>query len=349
MNIAIYLIPVLIILIAIYIINKRPSQQPSDIELYNEALKSIIDNNHERAFTILKDIIAKDSNNTEAYLLLGNLLRDKDIDQATKIHQSIIVRPKLSKELKVQIHQALGLDYIELDKTVRAEDEFKKMLEIDPKNRWSLSMLKDIATDNRSWKDALDYEKRLIKYYPEIKKRDESKLNYFIAMDYKDKNNEKNYLYYLKKSIKANNPYSESYLELSSHYIENTDLAMEYLMGFSQANPSGSVGAFKQIEHLLFDDKRFDDVENLYKKILKDEFNSYAFNRLIDIYLEKSQKDEAMELVDKFMPRFDYHSKRSNKSYVIRINKMKIDSDSFDTRKALSSFCNDIIENENIN
>ena len=120
-------------------------------------------------------------------------------------------------------------------------------------------------------------------------------------------------------------------------------------MGFSQANPSGSVSAFKKIEHLLFDDKRFDDVENLYKKILKDEFNSYAFNRLIDIYLEKSQKDEAMELVDKFMPRFDYHSKSSNKSYVIRINKMKIDSDSFDTRKALSSFCNDIIENENIN
>ena len=330
-------------------INRRPSQQPSDIELYNEALKAIIDNNHEKAFKILKDIIAKDSNNTEAYLLLGNLLRDRDIDQATKIHQSIIVRPKLSKELKIQIHQALGLDYLELDKVARAEDEFKKMLEIDSKNRWSLRILKNIATDNKSWKDALEYEKKLIKYYPEIKKRDESKLNYFIAMDYKDKNNEKNYLYYLKKSIKVDNPYGESYLELSSHYVGNTDLVMEYLMGFSQANPSGSVSAFKKIEHLLFDDKRFDDVENLYKKILKDQFNSYAFNRLIDIYLEKSQKDEAMELVDKFMPRFDYHSKSSNKSYVIRINKMKIDSDSFDTRKALSSFCNDIIENENIN
>ena len=345
-----YLIPVFIILIVVvYIINKRPSQQPSDIELYNEALKAIIDNNEEKAFKILKNIITKDSNNTEAYLLLGNLLRERDINQATKIHQSIIVRPKLSKELKVQIHQALGLDYLELDKATRAEDEFKKILEIDSKNRWSLRMLKDIASDNRSWKDALEYEKKLIKYYPEIKKRDESKLNYFIAMDYKDKNKEKNYLYYLKKSIKADNPYSESYLELSSYYVDNTELAMKYLIEFSKANPSGSVIAFRKIEHLLFDDKRFDDVENLYKKILKDEFNSYAFNRLIDIYLEKSEKDEAMELVDKFMPRFDYHSKSSNKSYVIRLNKMKIDSDNSDTRKALSSFCNDIIENEDIN
>ncbi|MDC0521630.1 hypothetical protein OAN93_02560, partial [Candidatus Marinimicrobia bacterium] len=112
------------------------------------------------------------------------------------------------------------------------------MLEIDAKNKWSLGMLKNIATDNRSWNDALEYEKKLIKYYPEIKKRDESKLNYFVAMDYKDKNNEKNYLYYLNKSIKGDYVFSESYLELSSHHIDNTDLAMEYLIQFSKANPS---------------------------------------------------------------------------------------------------------------
>ena len=317
--------------------------------MYNQALKAIIDNNHEKAFKILKNIIAKDSNNTEAYLLLGNLLRDRDIDKATKIHQTIIVRPKLSKELKVQIHQALGLDYLELGNTIRAEDEFKKMLDIDSKNKWSLGMLKNIATENKSWNDALEYEKKLIKYYPEIKKRDESKLNYFVAMDYKDKGNEKNYLYYLKKSIKSDHVYSESYLELSSHYIDNTDLAMEYLILFSKANPSGSVTAFKKIENLLFDEKRFDDVESLYKKILEDDFNSYAFNRLVDIYLEKNEKDEAVELIEKFMPKFDYHSKSSNKSYVIRLNRIKVDSDNFDMRKALSSFCNDIIENANIN
>ena len=132
MNI-IYFFIVSTLLIIIYFVRKRPSQQPSDIEVYNQALKAIIDNNHEKAFKILKNIIAKDSNNTEAYLLLGNLLRDRDINKATKIHQTIIVRPKLSKELKVQIHQALGLDYLELGNTVRAEDEFKKMLDIDSK------------------------------------------------------------------------------------------------------------------------------------------------------------------------------------------------------------------------
>ena len=344
-----YLFPVLILLLIIFFINRRPSQQPSDVEVYNQALKAIIDNNEKKAFRILKSIIQKDSNNTEAYLLLGNLLRDKDVKKATKIHQTIIVRPKLSNDLKVQIHQALGLDYLKQEKNSKAKHEFEEIIKIDSKNKWSLGMLKNIATENKSWKDALGYEKKLIKYFPEIKERDESKLNYFIAMDYKDKKNEKNYLYYLKKSIKSNHVYNESFLELSSYYINNSDKAMEYLIMYSKVNPSGSVNAFKKIEHILFDEKKFNEVENLYKNILKEDFNSYALNRLVDIYLEKSERDEAIELVERFMPKFDYHLKSSNKSYVIRLNKIKIDSDNFEIRKALSSFCNDIIENAKIN
>jgi len=40
------------------------------------------------------------------------------------------------------------------------------MLEIDAKNKWSLGMLKNIATDNKSWNDALEYEKKTNKVLP---------------------------------------------------------------------------------------------------------------------------------------------------------------------------------------
>ena len=100
-----YLVPlIIVILIIIFLVNTRKSKQPTNIEIYNKALKAIIDNNQERAFQILKDLIQKDSNNSEAYLLLGNLLRDRNIDKALKIHQSIIVRPGLSKQMKIQVH-----------------------------------------------------------------------------------------------------------------------------------------------------------------------------------------------------------------------------------------------------
>ena len=77
-----YLVPLIaVILVIIFLVNTRKSKQPTDVEVYNKALKAIIDNNQERAFQILKDLIQKDSNNSEAYLLLGNLLRDRNIDK----------------------------------------------------------------------------------------------------------------------------------------------------------------------------------------------------------------------------------------------------------------------------
>ena len=106
-----YLVPlIVVILVIVFLINTRKSKQPTNVEVYNKALKAIIDNNQERAFQILKDLIQKDSNNSEAYLLLGNLLRDRNIEKALKIHQSIIVRPGLSKQIKIQVFfLALGI------------------------------------------------------------------------------------------------------------------------------------------------------------------------------------------------------------------------------------------------
>lgn len=200
MEITYFLPLILIVLLLVFLVNNRKSKQSTDVEVYNKALKAIIDNNHERAFQILKDLIQKDSNNTEAYLLLGNLLRDRNINKAIRIHQSIIIRPGLSKQMKVQIHQALGLDYLEVGNTIRAEDEFKKIIELDSKNIWALTMLKNICIDNQSWDKALDLEKKLIKHQSKSK-NEESMLNYFIAMDYKKKDNQKNYINFLERSV----------------------------------------------------------------------------------------------------------------------------------------------------
>ena len=199
-----YLVPlIIVILIIIFLVKTRKSKQPTNIEIYNKALKAIIDNNQERAFQILKDLIKQDSNNTEAYLLLGNLLRDRDIEKALRIHQSIIVRPGLSKEMRIQVHQALGLDYVEMGNTIRAEDEFKNIIDLDSKNIWALTMLKNIAIDNQLWNKALELEKKLIKY--QSKSQDEeSRLNYLIAMDYKEKNNNEKYISFLEKSVNSN-------------------------------------------------------------------------------------------------------------------------------------------------
>ena len=75
-------------------------------------------------------------------------------------------------------------------------------------------------------------------------------------------------------------------------------------------------------------------MEKLYQEILSDFFNPYAFNRLIDIYLEKNDKDAVTDLIEKY---------KNEKSYIIKLNQMKLDTDDIDLRKSLSEVCSDIV------
>lgn len=340
-----YFLPLILIVVIliIFLVNNRKSKQSTDVEVYNKALKAIIDNKHERAFQILKDLIQKDSNNTEAYLLLGNLLRDRNINKAIRIHQSIIVRPGLSKQMKIQIHQALGLDYLEVGNMIRAEDEFKNIIDLDSKNIWALTMLKNICIDNQSWDKALDLEKKLIKHQSKSK-NEASMLNYFIAMDYKEKDNQKKYINFLEKSVLSEHVYHESYLELAKVYQKegDIDLAIKNLIAFAEKEPKASIETFKDIENMLFEENRFNEMEALYQGILSNMFHKYVFNRLIDIHLEKNDKDAAEELIEKF-------AKQHEGSYIIQLNRIKLNTDDIELRKSLSEVCHSVTLNEDKN
>ena len=85
---------------------------------------------------------------------------------------------------------------------------------------------------------------------------------------------------------------------------------------------------------MLFDQNRFNEMEKLYQEILSDSFNAYVFNRLIDIYLEKNDKDAVADLIEKH---------KNEKSYIIKLNQMKLDTDDIDLRKSLSEVCNSIV------
>ena len=79
--------------------------------LFTEALHCLVTNDKHRAVSLLRQVVKKDSDHMEAYLLLGNTIRSDFPEQAVKIHQSLTVRPGLSKSVLVDIHKALAEDY----------------------------------------------------------------------------------------------------------------------------------------------------------------------------------------------------------------------------------------------
>ena len=112
------------------------------------------------------------------------------------------------------------------------------------------------------------------------------------------------------------------------------NLAAKNFILYAQAEPKTSIETFKEVENMLFDQNRFNEMEKLYQEILSDSFNAYVFNRLIDIYLEKNDKDDVTDLIEKY---------KNEKSYIIKLNQMKLDTDDIDLRKSLSEVCNNIV------
>lgn len=328
-----------IALVIFFLINNRSKNIPTDTEAFNYALKALVDGDKDKAYNLLREIIAKDSNNIDAFLLLGDIVREKDVNQAIKIHQTVVLRPQLNKEKKIEAHKALAKDFLCLKNNTRAEIELNNILSINSSNKWALRKLKKIATENKNWKDALKFEKKLMKIDIHHKKNDESMLNYFIAMDYKSKENKKNYIYYLEKSANAEKVYPDSAIELAHHHKEDVDLAIYYYKLYAKNFPSQRTMAYNKIENILFDNQKYDEVEELYRNILENDFDGFALNRLVDILLEKNDTSVAKELVEKFM-------KSNNTCHSIRLNKLKLDSGSFEVRKSISTLCNEMISDE---
>ncbi len=335
----IFIITLSLALLIFYIVKNRSKNFPSDTEAFNHALKALVNGKKEQAYVLLREIIAKDSSNVDAYLLLGDIVREKDVKQAIKIHQTVILRPKIEKDKKIEAHTALSKDFLAENNFVRAENELNNIIKMDKSNKWALLNLKEIATKNNNWKDALNFEKKLMNIDINHKKNDESMLNYYIAMDYKSKDNIKNYVYYLEKSASCEKVHPDSLLELANHNIDNVDLAITFYKLYAKNKLSERTMAYNKIENLLFDNQRFDDVEVLYKDLLNDGFDGFAFNRLIDIMLEKNEKSEASDLVDRFM-------KSEHACHSIRLNKLKLEIDNFEARKSISSLCNEMIRDE---
>ena len=178
-NLQIFIIIVVVLSLIIFLlVSNRSKNIPTDAEAFNNALKALVNGEKDKAYHLLREIISKDSNNIDAFLLLGDLVREKDVNQAIKIHQTVILRPHISQSKKIEAHTALSKDFIKSGNISRAEEELNNILNMDSSNKWALLKLKDIATENKNWKEALRHEKKLMKVDIHHKKNDESMLNY---------------------------------------------------------------------------------------------------------------------------------------------------------------------------
>ena len=128
------------------LLNRFLPNKKDSTKLYIEALEALLQGDVENAILKLKDLVQYDTNNIRAYLRLGDIFRENQkAEQALKIHQSLILRKRLSKALQSEIYMSLAKDYFELKKFEKVQFYLLEILKIDKKNLNALNFILDVS------------------------------------------------------------------------------------------------------------------------------------------------------------------------------------------------------------
>lgn len=136
---------------------------------YFQSLKYFIDQEHDKAADILIDFLEVDKHSIDIYLALGELFRKKgEVGRAIRIHQRLLTNPKVLKKKRQDLELQLAQDYFAAGILDRAEDLFRTVLRVRPKDVESLKCLLKIHEQNKDWQSCVHVAKQLSSHCPEV-------------------------------------------------------------------------------------------------------------------------------------------------------------------------------------
>ena len=279
----------------------KPQKSPRTDNLYTEALNAMVRMDKAKAVRLLRDVVKQDSDHVDAYLQLGNIIRVDNPQQAAKIHQTLTVRPNLSIELQVDIHQALALDYETLDNTVRARKEAEQILRLDKRNQWAVEFLLSLAEQEQDWDQAADRARQLQKLTGTQDPNELARYMVFKGLESMKQGQQDEARSFFEKAMKQAPELGLPYRYLGDVYAEARDLvkAVENWERFAELSPGDVSMVFSDIESALFDLGRYSEVENFYRRVLdKNPNNLEAVIKLANVLEEKGERQAALALVE---------------------------------------------------
>ena len=132
---------------------------------YLVGLNYLLNEQPDKAVDVFIKMLEVDSEMVETHLALGTLFRRRgEADRAIRIHQNLIARPNLSKELRLQALLALGEDYLKAGVLDRAERVLLEFTEIASGEIAIIGLrhLLDIYQQEKRWDLAINIANKLL-------------------------------------------------------------------------------------------------------------------------------------------------------------------------------------------
>lgn len=294
---------VIVAILIIYYMTKFYRKPAKGKNTYLEALEHLADGDYKWAIQKFKEVVREDTDNIQAYLRLGDLLRKKGLaSNALKIHKDLMLRSNLSPDLKQKIEYSLLLDYESLN-DVKLVIKIGNNILNNSQNYFEevpLKLVKYLEKDE-DWEEAFSIIKKYCKTLTNDLKRKLALYRVFEGLNLIEKNEDRDARIKFRESMKLDETCASGYFYLGkSYYSENRlDDAIQAWKNLCEKIPEKAYIAFESLEKAWFDLGKFTEAEKLYKDL----WNKYPENvdaalALAEIFDKKGEQDTAVEILN---------------------------------------------------
>ncbi len=240
---------------------------------YAEGLNLLLAGEREQALEKLKLAVGVDSENVDAYVKIGDILRSLgDTRRAINVHKYLTVRKGLSLKQHSAILQSLACDYFEAEMYEQALKVLQKVLDVDRNALWAQRMRLKIYEATADWPKAFQAYKALKNQNGGISKR---KLALFKVREglrlSLEAGDEKDAQACFKEAIRIDPEGPAGYIAMADSYVgqKRKDDALRILRKFIERAPADSYLVFGRLKDLLYEGGVYGEIEHIYHEIKK--------------------------------------------------------------------------------
>lgn len=274
---------------------RKPRQ--SESERYVEALRDLLDGRPETAFSKLRQVVAEDSNNIDAYLRLSRILREhRKPDRALQIDKDLTLRNGLDRQQRAAILKQLCLDYLALEEYDTAQAALKEMISYDSGNRWAWQTLLRIQKYLKRWEDAYDTAAQILKVEGDKSRKPLAIFRYQMGLEQESRGERRKARVLFKEAIGLDPKFVPAYLAIGDSYLAEgrKEDAVNFWNKLIDAVPTEGHQAIERLEKVLFDLGRFGDIVDICQRILNHSPRDHkALMTLAEFHKKKGELDLA--------------------------------------------------------
>ncbi len=299
-------------------LGSRPEKRAKESQVaFLDGFRYMLSNEPDRAIESFMKAVRLDTDTIETYFALANLFRDKgEIERAIRIHQSIITRPHLDQNIRLQALYDLAMDYKKGGFLDRAIKTFKEVIRRAPHKQEAYLELAEIYQMLKDWNSASeiieklakitkqDYSLTLAHFQTEEGKRLELEAERVLETEQGsearqralEKIEEAAQCY--KKALKINEQCIDAYLHLGDLHLKRGEIknALKIWLKAIKIAPDYSFLIFSRLEKHLPQFKEHKFFKKFIKELEKNEgLNVFSLIFLAKYYLDENQLQKAEE------------------------------------------------------